>query len=84
MKKTDPAVTLLRVGRKTCRKITTNGRQKQWMIGPNSVGFSEDRIIPLVLVIVVSERRHSEQLGKDAGGVLNSRDGAVLDRNEAA
>lgn len=54
------------------------------MIGPNSVGFSEDRIIPLVLVIVVSERRHSEQLGKDAGGVLNSRDGAVLDRNEAA
>lgn len=74
MKKTDPAVTLLRVGRKTCRKITTNGRQTQWMIGPNSVGFSEDRIIPLVLVIVVSERRHSEQLGKDAGGVLNSRD----------
>lgn len=45
------------------------------MIGPNSVGFrSEARIISLVLVIVVSERRHSERLGKDAGGVLNSRD----------
>lgn len=43
------------------------------MIGPNSVGFNEDRINPLVLVIVVLERRHSEQLGKDAGGVLNSR-----------
>lgn len=44
------------------------------MIDPNSVGFSEDKIIPLVLVIVVSERRHSKQLGKDAGGVLNGRD----------
>lgn len=48
--------------------------RKQWMIDPNSVGFSEDKIIPLVLVIVVSERRHSKQLGKDAGGVLNGRD----------
>lgn len=74
MKKTNPAVTLLRVKRKTCRKITANGLRKQWMIDPNSVGFSEDKIIPLVLVIVVSERRHSKQLGKDAGGVLNGRD----------